>query len=278
MQMRGEASSNCKRLLKALGDFGALKAAESAAAQRAEQAQLELRARVLAKSAEMELEVAQADLRLLASLTGGLAPKRFTSRDLLLSLCAGAFEMEVVWDAASGCVAAGGAQLRMVDSAAWGGKDAACLEGLFVALLAGPLRVVLAALKHRKQIALVVPHVLHLLGRVQQAREELQDLRRKFTVRTSPTGLAEVTVSCVATLGQVVVQLQLGLLHAHRRAGAPSMIAPGVAALETVARPQHIAHLSPAAIRALVDDHCKDGAPNKATKICNFIYQLIANQ
>jgi oligopeptide/dipeptide ABC transporter ATP-binding protein len=48
---------------------------------------------------------------------------------------------------------------------------------------------VLAALKHRKQLSLIVPHVHHLFGRLDGVRHELAELRRDFPDRFNMTSI-----------------------------------------------------------------------------------------
>jgi hypothetical protein len=268
--------ANSKRLLCAVRDFAALKEAESAAARRQLAQREQLHQRVLLKSQQMQLEQAESALRLQTSLAG-FQPRYISAQGALLAFGAGAYEVQLHWDAA-GTVAPGGATVRLVGAQGWAGRDAPLVEHVFSASVLPALARVLGALTHRKQLPLVLPHVHHLLGRVDALRAELAALRSRYTVRSAPNGLVEVTVSCVPTLGQVVLQLRMEALHAQGRPGAPSLLAPADHAVEIVARPAHMAHLSAASLRTLIDDHSKAPAVAKAVKLCNFVAQLLANQ
>ena len=277
LQLREEMAANCRRMLATLRDFSALKVAESAADARARLQREQLHQRVLLKSAQLSLSAAESDLTLLRQMVG-FTPRSLTSTGALLEGSDGTYELEVSWDAA-GVINPSSTQVRLVNVASWAGKDRECIEGVFASSVLPALRVVLAALTHRKLLYLIVPHVAHLMGRVEAVRAELAEMRRHWTVRSAANGTAEVTISCVASMGQVIVTLQLASLHQQLRSGAPSMLAsPAETSLEIVARPAHLAHLTVASLRALVNDHAKEGAPAKATKICNFLQKLIAKQ
>jgi len=277
--LRNQVASNCKKLVQVCREYAAIKSAEREAMQRQDTLQSRLTQRVLMKAQQLQLDSAESDLKQLTQMVG-FKPLYLRRDGIKIQFHEGRYELEVGWDATDGNINREptikyNAQLSAIDA-----KDAPFFTHLFNTCTKQSLHAVLGAIRDRKQVAIVLPHILHLLGRMESLRSDLSSVRRQFNVRSSPVGTLELTVTCVRSLAQVIVFIDASKLLRAGPHPIQSMLRDDAGgdgrSISIIAMPHHLSAITEEIIRGVMDETSQEVGYTKITNAADALLSLLA--